>query len=55
MILTLQGELIKVDLSAYISQAYRIAHSGGYLYVSGLNHGAEDYVLIKMDFNQAVL
>ena len=56
MVLTIQGELVKkVDLSAYVSQAYRIAHSGEYLYVSGLNHGAEDYVLIKMDFNQSVL
>ena len=38
-----------VDLSSYISHAYRINAHNNHYYIAGLSFNAESYVLLKMD------
>ena len=44
-----------VDLSIYISQAYRIKKYKEFLYISGLSYGAEDYTLIKTNLKGEII
>lgn len=44
-----------IDLNNYMSQAYRIKKQSQSLIISGLTDGANDYALVKTDFNGNII
>mgnify|MGYP001161361072 FL=1 len=44
-----------IDLSSYISHAYRISAHNNHYYIAGLSSNAESYVLLKMDSTGQVI
>ena len=48
-------KISSVDLSSYISHAYRINAHNNHYYIAGLSFNAESYVLLKMDSTGQVI